>query len=120
MMYDNEGTQLEVPYCRTNVAHQTLVLMLAPDNNKDQVSRMKDIPPTFGDNVRAGFIRGYDMIHALNSTVMRSLIYALPAVMLTEEECTSIMSPILKNMLNKLQILSTIKSNVLYVPTTFQ
>ena len=60
------------------------------------------------------------MLHALNITVMRSLIYALPAVTLTEEQCTNIMAPILKNVLNKLQIFTTIKRDVLYGPTTFQ
>ena len=74
----------------------------------------------FGDNVRVGFIRGYDILHALNSTVMRSLIYALPAVILLEEECTNIMVPILQNVLNKLQIVTTIKRDVLYGPTIYQ
>ena len=60
------------------------------------------------------------MLHTLNSTVMISLVYALPAVTLTEEECTRIMSPILKNVLNKLQIVITIKRDVSYVPTAFQ
>ena len=60
------------------------------------------------------------MFHALNSTVMRFLIYALPAVTLTEEECTSIMAPTLKNILNKLQIVRTIKRYVFYGPTTYQ
>ena len=86
MMYDDEGTKIEVPHCHTSEAHGTLGLMLAPgDNNKLQVSRMKDIALKFGDNVSVGFIRGFDMFHALNSTVMRSLVFALPAVTLTEE-----------------------------------
>ena len=97
MMYDDVGTKIEVPHCHTDEAHRTLGVMLAPDdNNTLQVSRMKDIALKFGDNVRVGFIRGFDIFHALNSTVMRSLVYALPAVTLTEEECTSIMAPILK------------------------
>ena len=76
MMYDDEGTKIEVPHCHTNEAHRSLGVTLAPDNNnKGQVSRMKNIALKFGDNVRVGFIRGYDMFHALNSTVMRSLIY---------------------------------------------
>ena len=121
MMYDDVGTKIEVPHCHTDEAHRTLGVMLAPDdNNTLQVSRMKDIALKFGDNVRVGFIRGFDIFHALNSTVMRSLVYALPAVTLTEEECTSIMAPILKNVLNKLQIVTTIKRDVLYGPTTYQ
>ena len=97
MKYDDEGTKIEVPYCHTNVSHRTLGVMLAPDdNNKGQVSWMKDIVLTFVDNVQVGLIRVYYMLHALNSTVMRSLIYVPPVVTLMEEECTSIISPILK------------------------
>ena len=121
MMYDDEGTQIEVPHCHTNESHRILGVILAPDdNNKLQVSRMKDISLTLGDNIRVGFIRGFDMFHALNSTMMRSLVYALPAVTLTEEQCTNIMAPILKNVINKLQIITTVKRDVLYGPTTFQ
>ena len=121
MMYDDEGTKIEVPHCHTNEAHRTLGVMLAPDdNNKGQVSRMKDIALKFGDNVRVRFIRGYDMLHVLISTMTRSLCYALPAVTLNEGEFKSIMAPILKNVLNKLQIVTTLKREVLYVPTTFQ
>jgi len=121
MMYDDAGARVEVPHCHTNEAHRTLGVMLAPDdNNKGQVARMMSTAQKFGDNVRVGFIRGYDILHALNSTVMRSLIYALPAVTLLEEECTKIMVPILKNVLNKLQIVTTIKRDVLYGPTIYQ
>ena len=59
MMYDDEGTKIEVPHCHTNIAHRTLGVILAlNDNNKGQVSRMKDTTLTLGDNVRVGFIRG--------------------------------------------------------------
>ena len=87
MMYDDEGKNIEVLHCHTNDAHRILSVILDPDdNNKLQVSRMKDIALTLGDNVRVGFIRGFDMLHALNSTVMILLVYALPAVLVTEEQ----------------------------------
>ena len=96
-MYDNEGARVEVPHCHTNEAHRTLGVMLAlDDKNNGQVARMKENTFKFGDNVRVGFIRGYDILHALNSTVMRYLIYALSAVTLQEEECTRFIAPTLK------------------------
>ena len=110
MMYDDEGARVDVPHCHTNEVHRILGVMLAPDEtNKGQVARIKETAIKFGDNFRAGFIREYDILHALNSTVMKSLIYALPAVTLQEEECTRIVAPILEKLLNKLQIVSTIK-----------
>ena len=110
MMYDKKGARVEVPHYQTNKAYRTLGVMLTPDDNKKgQVVRIKETTLKFGDNVRVVFIRGYDMIHALNSTVTRSLIHALPAVTLQEEEYTRIMAPILKNILDKIQIVSMIK-----------
>ena len=51
---------------------------------------------------------------------MRSLIYPLPDVTLTEVECRHIMAPILKYVLNKLQLVSTISRDVIYGPVAFQ
>ena len=121
IMYDDAETKIEVPHCHKNEAHRTLGVMLAPDdNNKGQVGRMRDISLKFGDNVQVGFIRGHNVLHALNTTIVRLLIYALPVVTLMEKECTHIMAPIVVNVLNKIKVVSTIKHDVLYGPTTFQ
>ena len=83
MIYDDEGNKMEVLYCQSDEAHRTLGVMLAPnDNNRSQVDSMRNISLKFGDRVRVGFIRGHDVFHALNNTVMRSLIYPLPAITL--------------------------------------
>ena len=57
MMYDDEGTKIEVLHCLINEAHCTLGVMLAPDdNNKGQVGRIRDIYLKIGDNVQVEFI----------------------------------------------------------------
>ena len=112
---------MEVPHYHTDEGHRALGVILAPDdNNRSQVDRMRNIALKFGDRVRVGFILGHGVFYALNSIVMRSLIYPLPAITLIEAECTHIMAPILKYVLNKLQIVSTIKRDVIYGPVFFQ
>ena len=74
MMYDDLGRRKEVPHCHTDVAHKTLGVMLAPDdNNKIQVKKMRQISSKFGDRVQVGYIQGEDVLFSLTSTVMRSL-----------------------------------------------
>ena len=81
MMYDDSSGRKEVPHCHTDEAHKTLGVMLAPDeNNRSQIVKMRQISRKFGYHVRVGFIRGPDVLQALNSTVMRSLNWTLPAL----------------------------------------
>ena len=73
-MDDDNGKRTVVPHCHTNEAHKTLGVMLAPeDNNESQVAMMRKIASQFGDSIRTGFIKGHDVMHALLTTVMRSL-----------------------------------------------
>ena len=51
---------------------------------------------------------------------MRSLNWPLPAVALTETECTHTMAPVIKSVLEKKQIVCTIKRHVLYGPVHLQ
>ena len=51
---------------------------------------------------------------------MRSLNWSLSAIAITEAECTKIMASILISVLAKLQIVSTIKRDVLYGPVYLQ
>ena len=74
MMYDDVGGRKEVIHCHIDIAHNTMGVMLAPDdNNRSQVIRMRQISSKFGDRVRVGFIKGEDVLLALTTTVMRSL-----------------------------------------------
>ena len=121
MVYDNNGTKKEVPHYCIDEAHNIVGVMIAPDdNNKNQVVKMRQLALKFGDQVQVGFIRGHDIFHALNITVMRSLNWPLPAITLTKQECTHIMAPIIKNVLAKLKNTSIIKRKVMYGLVAFQ
>lgn len=76
--------------------------MLAPDDiNKSQIKRMRQISSKFGDRVRVGFIQGEDVRLALTSTVMRSLVWPLLAIILTKQECKHITVPAISHVLSK-------------------
>ena len=76
---------------------------MAPDNNNIiQIARIRNMTMKFSDKVRVGFIRGHDVLQALNSTITRSLNWTLPAITVTEEKCTHTMAPVIKHVLAKL------------------
>ena len=74
----------------------------------------------FGDRVRVGFICGHDIFYAINTTIMRLLSYPLPAITITEKECTHIMTPILASVLGNIKTIQTIKCDVIYGPIHLQ
>ena len=118
---DDNKDRTIVPHCHTNEAHKTLGVMLAPeDNNESQVSMMRKIASQFGDSIRTGFIKGHEVMHALLTTVMRLLNWSLPAITISEEECTHTMAPIIKYVLAKMQIVTSIKRDVIYGPIHLQ
>lgn len=86
MIYDDSGDRTVVPHCHINEAHKNLGVILAPEDNNDaQVAMMCKTASQFGDSIRTGFIKGHDVMHALMTTVMRSINWSLPVITLSEE-----------------------------------
>ena len=81
---------------------------------------MRKIASQFEDSIRTGFIKGHEVMHALLTTVMRLLNWSLPAITISEEECTHTMAPIIKYVLAKMQIVTSIKRDVIYGPIHLQ
>ena len=65
---------------------------------------MRQIVMKFGDRVRVGFIRVHNIFCVLSITIKLLLSYPLPAITITEKECTHIMEPILASVLGKMNI----------------
>jgi len=115
MMYDEKGRRRSVPHCHIDDAHMTLCVMLSPDdNNSLHIYRMWALTLQFSVKAIVDFIRGHNVIQTLNGTIMRPLLRPPPSMTLTEAECTHIMEPIIKSVLAKLQIVGTIKHDVIY------
>ena len=75
---------------------------------------MKAKATEWKDLVQAGHLKRRTVWQALETTIMKSLEYPLPALTLTETECTSIMHPILKAALPKTSISQSFPRKVLY------
>ena len=98
---DHLGQQCNLPQKECNVSSCTLGVELAPDgNNKSMVDRLRQKADEWGSNVTLGHLNRHDAWLALNSTIMRSLLYPLPALTLREEQCTKIMAPVIAAGLN--------------------
>lgn len=75
--------------------------VITPDHNDAlQVSRMRETTLNFSNKVRVGFIRGHDILQALNGMVMRSLNWPLSAITTTELDRMHIMAPVIKSVPN--------------------
>jgi len=77
-------------------AQETLGVFLAPDgNHKAQIKKMFQAANNWADAKRSGLISRSDNRLSLISTIWRTLLYPLPALNLTREDCDQIMAPIL-------------------------
>jgi hypothetical protein len=86
-------------------ARRSLGCRAAPDgNNKDQVEYMRSVMVEWGDKLWAGHLMRNEAWTALMTHVMKTLLYAAPALMIMKGEAKNIMAPILMSGLNALGI----------------
>ena len=89
----------------------------APDgNNHDQVNYMREVAEEWSDKLWAGHLTQSEAWSALITRVMKTLLYATPAMTLTKEQSTYIMAPILMSGLNALSIQWHLPSAIVYAP----
>jgi len=66
---------------------------LAPDGNlEEQFQKMLTVANKWAENLRTGIISRNEAWLALQSTIMRTLVYPLPAIRLTKSRCESILA----------------------------
>jgi len=89
----------------THEAYETLGVFLAPDGNSHaQFEKMCKAVVTWVDSLRTGNISRDEVWLALQSTILRTLNYPLPALRLTNTQCEAIMAPLLQYCLPALGI----------------
>ena len=66
--------------------------------------------------IHKGHLTASDVMAAMDTTIVQALQYPLPALTLTEKECTSIMAPILEVVLPNSQVCCTFPRAVVYRP----
>ena len=80
---DLQGVRKKIRRCEVWDAQETLGIHLAPDGNTfQQAKKMIDLAKTWGNHMRTGKITRHEAWVALNTTIMRTLIYPLPALKL--------------------------------------
>jgi len=86
-------------------AYETLGVYLSPVGNLSaQFEKMLGAVTTWVDNLRTGRLSKEESWLALQSTILRTLAYPLPALRLTKAQCEAIMSPLLRYCLPSLGI----------------
>jgi len=96
MVNDIENNRKVVKRLEPHQAYETLGVYLAPDGNlNEQFQKMKKAASAWANGLRTGNITKPEVWIALNSTIMRTLIYPLPALRLTRAQCEAILAPIL-------------------------
>jgi hypothetical protein len=96
-------------------ACETLGVYLAPDGNLDaQFNKMFKAVNTWVDGLRTGKISKTEVWLALQSTILRTLYYPLPATRLTKSQCEAILSPLLHYCLPALGICRSFPRKLLF------
>jgi hypothetical protein len=86
-------------------ARRSLGCRVAPDGNKKaQVEYMRSVTVEWGDKLWVGHLTRSEAWTALTTRVMKTLLYAAPALTITNGEANHIMAPILMSGLNALGI----------------
>jgi hypothetical protein len=99
---DADGVIKCIPRLDPSEAFVTLGTCLAPDGNgKEQMAVMVDQAKTWAARIRTAPLKWSETTHALRTTIFKKLEYVLPVTSLTEEECDTIMRPILMAALPK-------------------
>ena len=99
---DKNGRSQHLTYISPDKAKEMLGVFLAPDgNNHQQVKTMIEKTKYFGELVRTGHLDRNETWKSLTAVAIKSLEYPLPALTLSEDECTKIMWPLLQAYLPK-------------------
>jgi hypothetical protein len=109
------GVSKNLRRCETHDAQETLGIFLAPDGNTfQQQEKMKEASLKWADCMRTGRISRDDAWLAFYSTVWKTLLYPLPALNLTREECEQIMSHTVQYLLPAMGICRNFPRTLVY------
>ena len=92
-----------------------LLLSFSSDGNNDaMVDTLRQKAEEWKSNIQSGHLNCHEIWLALNSIIMKNMLYPLPALTLTEEQCTKIMAPVISAGLNCLGVSSKMPRKIVY------
>ena len=102
-------------------AKRTLGVRIAPDgNNGAEMKFLKSRVDDWAERIRTGHLPRHISWQSMNTTIMRSIMYPLPATTMTEEQCEKIMGPMLKAGLSSAGVVRTLPRALVYGPKYYQ
>jgi len=111
----NNGDPKEAKRLEVSEAAETLGIQKAPNGDSEaEVEYLLQKVQKWADKVTGKKYSKYELWYALQSTIMKTLEYPLPALCLTKAECDRIMAPLLKTALPRCGIQSRIPHKLLY------
>ena len=114
---DHSGTRCQLEKIEPDMGKETLGVILAPDGNNDHATeKLLEKSSTWRDYIITGHLKASEARLALDSTIMRTLSYPLPALTLTLKECNRIMKPVLDAGLAKTHVCRNFPHAVIYGP----
>ena len=96
----------------------TLGVPQVPDGNYvDAVAYLRNKSDEWADKVRIGHLLKKEAWLCMNITIIRSLVWPLPALCISEKDCKHILTPVLLSGLPASGICCTIHRNIVHGPT---
>ena len=115
--HDENGNKISLSYLMHHSATKMLGVWLAPDgSHTKQIATMKSKAMDWADYIRTGHLSASDTWIALSSTIWRTLEYPLAALMLSDDDLTSIVWPIISVVLPKMGMTRCLPRALRYGP----
>jgi hypothetical protein len=112
-----DGTITQLEQLEPTESRETLGVFLSPDGTNDEAaSQLRKKASEWSNLVLTGHLSVEDVRRAMDTTVIKSLEYPLPALTLTEKQCHRIMAPVLQVTLPKTRVCRTFPRAVVYGP----
>ena len=118
---DPHGVQTQLERLPAHQAIRMLGVRLAPDGNNDaEVAYLRSKAKDWAERIRNGHLPNRLAWQSLQSSILRTLQYPLPATTFTKQEATDIMGDLLADGLNSLDICRKFPLDLVHGPRRFQ
>ena len=118
---DPKGVQTQLERLPASSAIRMLGVRLAPDgNNKAELAYLRSIAKQWAERIRNGHLPHHLAWQSLQSSILRTLQYPLPATTFSKQDAELIMQDLLPAALNALGLSSKFPRDVIHGPKRFQ
>jgi Reverse transcriptase (RNA-dependent DNA polymerase) len=117
---DDQGCRQQIKQEPCDKGELALGLMFSPNGNMDDEAKyLRGKTERWGELIRTGHLTKHEAWVALQSTIMKTIEYALPATNMTRKQIDNIMQPVLRSGLAQSGICRNIARDVVYAPNKY-